>query len=234
MAGFEQDSTPIRAMILAAGRGQRMRPLTDRTPKPLLPVGGQALIEYPIQALAASGIRDIVINLGHLGTQIRTYLGDGRRWGVTIQYSPEPPGALETGGGIFHALPLLGSAPFIVINGDVWSHYPYARLPRHLNGLGHLVLVANPPHHPQGDFVLNTQQLVRNQGQPRLTFAGISVLHPALFAGCQPGRFSLSPLLRAAADSGQLSGEYYTGPWLDIGTPQRLQALDAQLSGATS
>ncbi len=231
MAGH---SIPIRAMILAAGRGERMRPLTDQTPKPLLSVGGQALIEYPIQALAASGVRDIIVNLGHLGTQIRDHLGDGRRWGVNIQYSPEPPGALETGGGIFHALPLLGSAPFIVINGDVWSDYPYTRLPRRLNGLGHLVLVANPPHHPEGDFVLHPGQQVHTQGQPRLTFAGISVLHPALFADCQAGRFSLSPLLRAAADSGLLSGEHYTGQWLDIGTPQRLHALDAQLSGAIS
>lgn len=231
MAG---DSTPIRAMILAAGRGERMRPLTDQTPKPLLPVGGQALIEYPIQALAASGIRDIVVNLGYLGAQIRDYLGNGQCWGVNIEYSPEPPGALETGGGIFHALPLLGSAPFIVINGDVWSDYPYAHLPRHLSGLGHLVLVANPRHHPQGDFALGAGQRVCNQSQPRLTFSGISVLHPALFAGCQAERFPLSPLLRAAADAGQLSGEHYTGQWLDIGTPQRLQALDAQLSGVTS
>ncbi len=234
MAGLEQDSTPIRAMILAAGRGERMRPLTDQTPKPLLPVGGQALIEYPIQALAANGIRDIVVNLGHLGTQIRDCLGAGHRWGVNIQYSPEPRGALETGGGIFHALPLLGSAPFIVINGDVWSDYPYSHLPRRLNGLGHLVLVTNPPHHSQGDFVLHAGQQVGNQGQPRLTFAGISVLHPALFAGCQPGRFALSPLLRAAADSGQLSGEYYSGQWFDIGTPERLQALDTRLNGAKS
>lgn len=231
MAG---DSTPIRAMILAAGRGERMRPLTDQTPKPLLSVGGQALIEYPIQALAASGIRDIVVNLGYLGAQIRDYLGNGQGWGVNIEYSPEPPGALETGGGIFHALPLLGSAPFIVINGDVWSDYPYAHLPRHLNGLGHLVLVANPQYHPQGDFALGAGQRVHNQGQPRLTFSGISVLHPALFAGCQAERFPLSPLLRAAADAGQLSGEHHTGQWLDIGTPQRLQALDAQLSGVTS
>lgn len=234
MAGLEQDSTPIRAMILAAGRGERMRPLTDQTPKPLLPVGGQALIEYPIRGLAASGIRHIVINLGYLGAQIRDYLGDGQRWGVSIHYSPEPPGALETGGGIFQALPLLGSAPFIVVNGDVWSDYPYSHLPCSLSGLGHLILVDNPPQHRQGDFALIAGQRIGNHGPSRLTFAGISVLHPALFAGCQPGRFALTPLLRAAADSGQLSGEYYTGQWFDIGTPERLQALEARLNGAKS
>ena len=231
MAGY---SASIRAMILAAGRGERMRPLTDHTPKPLLTVAGQALIEYPLRALARHGIRDVVINLGHLGAAIRSHLGDGQHLGVNIQYSPEPPGALETGGGIFQALPLLGSAPFIVINGDVWSDYPYQHLPRNLTGLAHLVLVDNPPQHPQGDFCLMKGHHVRQRGQPRLTFSGISVLHPALFADCQAGRFPLAPLLQQAAEAGQVSGEYYTGQWLDIGTPERLHALDRRLSGVES
>ena len=219
----------MRAMILAAGRGERMRPLTDHTPKPLLPVAGQPLIAHHLEALRAAGIGEIVINTGHLGEQLPAALGDGRAWGVRITYSPEPPEALETGGGIFQALPLLGSEPFLVINGDVWTNYPFARLPVAPAGLAHLVLVGNPPHHPDGDFALAADGIVKESGASRLTFSGISVLRLELFAGCAPGRFSLGPLLRRAMTAGQVSGECYAGVWLDIGTPQRLAELDRDL-----
>lgn len=222
----------MKAMILAAGRGERMRPLTDRTPKPLLSVGGHPLIEYPIRALSRSGIRDLVINLAHLGDRIRDHLGDGQAFGVRIRYSREPSGALETGGGILQALPLLGPEPFIVINGDIWTDYPYRQLPRNPRGLAHLVLVDNPTQHPDGDFALDEDGWIRNHGASRLTFAGISVLQPALFADCRPGRFSCTPLLRTAAAAGRISGEHYRGQWHDIGTPARLQALDFALNGA--
>lgn len=219
----------MRAMILAAGRGERMRPLTDHTPKPLLLVGGRALIVHHLEALRAAGIQDLVINTGHLGQQLPAALGDGRNWGVHIAWSPEPPEALETGGGIFQALPLLGPDPFLVVNGDVWSDYPFGRLPTAPAGLAHLVLVDNPPHHPQGDFELAADGQVRNDGVVKLTFAGISVLRPELFADCAPGRFPLGPLLRRALATGQVSGEHYQGRWRDIGTPERLATLDREL-----
>jgi len=222
----------MKAMILAAGRGQRLRPLTDTTPKPLLPVAGKSLLSYHLAALHAAGIHDIVINLGHLGDQIKTALGDGAHFGVHITYSLEPADALETGGGILQALPLLGPAPFIVVNGDIWSDYPFARLPSQPGGLAHLVLVDNPAQHPNGDFALAGARVV-NEGAPRLTFSGISVLQPALFADCTPGRFPLAPLLRQAVATGQVSGEYYSGRWRDIGTPERLRQLDAELRGAS-
>lgn len=219
----------MKAMILAAGRGERMRPLTDDTPKPLLPVADQPLIIHHLQALRAAGIREIVINTGHLGEQLPAALGDGRAWDVRIVWSPEPPEALETGGGIFQALPLLGSEPFLVVNGDVWTDYPFARLPAAPVGLAHLVLVNNPPHHPDGDFALMVDGAVRESGEPRLTFSGISLLRPELFAGCAPGRFPLGPLLRRAMAARQVSGEHYAGGWRDIGTPQRLAELDREL-----
>ena len=219
----------MKAMILAAGRGQRMRPLTDTTPKPLLPVGGKPLIIYHIEALRKAGVEDLVINLGHLGEQIQTLLGNGHSLGVNICYSQEPQDALETGGGIFQALPLLGSAPFAVINGDIWSDYPFIGLPRQLTGLAHLILVNNPLHHPDGDFVLRDGHVLE-RGTPAFTFSGISVLHPKLFAHSQPGRFPLAPLLRNAIEADQVSGEYFAGPWQDVGTPERLQQLDRQLS----
>ncbi len=219
----------MKAMILAAGRGERMRPLTDHTPKPLLPVAGQPLIVHHLKALHAAGIGEIVINTGHLGEQLPAALGDGRDWGVRIVWSPEPPEALETGGGIFQALPLLGSEPFLVVNGDVWTDYPFARLPTAPAGLAHLVLVSNPPHHPHGDFALATDGAAGESGEPRFTFSGISVLRPELFAGCAPGRFPLGPLLRRAMAAGQVSGEHYAGGWRDIGTPQRLAELDREL-----
>ncbi len=219
----------MKAMILAAGRGQRMRPLTDHTPKPLLPVAGQPLIIHHLKALRAAGFSDIVINTGHLGAQLPAALGDGRVWGVRIAYSPEPPDALETGGGIFQALPLLGPEPFLVVNGDLWTDYPLARLAFAPAGLAHLVLVENPPHHPAGDFALATDGTVTETGAERLTFSGLSVLRPELFSDCAPGRFPLGPLLRRAMATRQVFGEQYQGQWLDIGTPQRLAALDHKL-----
>jgi len=219
----------MKAMILAAGRGERMRPLTDHTPKPLLRAGGKTLIEHLIEALAAAGFRKLVINHAHLGAQIEAALGDGTRYGVQIAWSREPEGALETGGGIYQALPLLESEHFLVVNGDIWTDYPFAGLARRPQGLAHLVLVDNPTHHPEGDFVL-TDGRVQVSGGARLTFSGIGVYHRDLFRGCQPGRFLLAPLLRTAMERGEVSGEHYTGRWHDIGTLERLAELDRMLS----
>ena len=216
----------MKVMILAAGRGERMRPLTDHTPKPLLVAGGKPLIVHHLERLARSGFRDLVINHAHLGERIEAALGDGSRWGVHIAYSPEAS-ALETGGGIFHALALLGPEPFLVVNGDVWTNLDFSHLALAAGKLAHLVLVDNPPHHPRGDFHLEGGLV---QAMPRLTFSGIGVYHPDLFRGCRPGAFPLAPLLRAAMAAGQVSGEHYRGLWLDIGTPQRLGDLDALLS----
>jgi MurNAc alpha-1-phosphate uridylyltransferase len=217
-------------MILAAGRGERMRPLTNTTPKPLLQVGGQALIEYHIAALREAGIDEIVINHAWLGEQIMQYLGDGSQYGVQIQYSDESAGVLETAGGIIKALPLLGDAPFVVVNGDIFTDYSYARLPQQPDSLAHLVMVDNPPQHPEGDFVLNEGRLLA-EGAPRLTYSGIGVYDPQLFSGCQPGVLPLAPILRTAMARGEISGEHFTGQWLDIGTPERLAELDASLKG---
>ncbi len=214
----------MNALILAAGRGERMRPLTDHTPKPLLRAGGRALIEYHLSALVAAGFADIVINHAHLGAQIEQVLEDGRRYGAHIRYSAEDE-ALETGGGIFNALPLLGDAPFLVVNGDIWTDYPFSRLPASPAGLAHIVLVDNPPHHSGGDFALDGER-VCEQGKPMRTFSGIGIYRPQLFAGCKPGKFPLAPLLRRAMAQGAVSGEYYAGRWFDVGTPQRLQQLD--------
>jgi MurNAc alpha-1-phosphate uridylyltransferase len=222
----------MRALILAAGRGERMRPLTDTTPKPLLEAGSRRLIEYHIEALAAAGITDLVINHAHLGEQIEGALGQGERYGVRIRYSAEGT-ALETGGGIHRALPLLGPDPFLVVNGDIWTDYPFSRLPAVPQGLAHLVLVDNPPHHRDGDFALSGGKVVPTGG-PRLTFAGIGLYRPELFAHCRPGRFPLAPLLREAMAEGRVSGEHYRGRWTDIGTPERLAALDAELGGSAN
>jgi MurNAc alpha-1-phosphate uridylyltransferase len=217
----------MKAMILAAGRGERMRPLTDSTPKPLLCAGGKPLIAYHLEALAAAGFDSVVINHAHLGEQIEQTLGDGSRYGVDIHYSAEEQ-ALETGGGIFRALPKLGDNPFVVINGDVWCDYPYERL-RHVEvKKAHLVMVDNPPQHPEGDFVLE-QGLVHEGGGARLTFSGIGLYHPSLFSDCQDGAFPLAPLLRGAMQAGEVSGEHYQGQWFDIGTPERLMQLDELL-----
>lgn len=218
----------MQAMILAAGRGERMRPLTDLMPKPLLEAGGKPLIVHLIEALVRGGIRDLAVNHAHLGQQIVDYLGDGARYGARVRYSDESDGVLETGGGILRALPLIESDPFLVVNGDIWTDFPFAHLPRQLNGLAHLVLVDNPPHHPEGDFVLNGQS-VAAAGDPRHTFSGIGVYRRALFADCRPGRFQLAPLLRAAMARGQVTGELYRGRWVDVGTPQRLEELDRDL-----
>lgn len=218
----------MKAMILAAGRGERMRPLTDHTPKPLLRAGDDSLIGHHLRALAASGFSEVVINLAYRGEQIAAALGDGSAWGLRIAYSHEGESALETGGGIHHALPLLGAAPFLLINGDVWTDYPLGAVPTPA-GLAHLVLVDNPPHHPQGDFALHAGQ-VSDHGEPRLTYSGVAVLRPALFAACTPGAFPLAPLLRRAMAEGQVSGEHYRGAWLDVGTPARLAELEGRLA----
>ncbi len=215
----------MKAMILAAGRGERMRPLTDRTPKPLLSAGGRTLIEYHLMALVAAGFREIVINHAYRGRQIADYLGNGSRYGACIHYSSEGNTPLETGGGILQALPLLGKAPFITVNADIWTDFPYAQLRNKPNDkLAHLILIPNPPHHLQGDFVLDGAQLC-NQGAPRYTFSGIACYHPELFSGCHPGAFPLAPLLHRAVAQNRVSGELYRGQWLDIGTPERLTAL---------
>lgn len=220
----------MKAMILAAGRGERMRPLTDHTPKPLLPVGGKPLIVWHIEKLAQAGFRDIVINHAHLGQQIETTLGDGRQFGVSIQYSPETE-ALETAGGIAYALPLLGNAPFLVVNGDVFCDYDFANIPKNLSQLAWLVLVDNPAHNPGGDFALVDHQVI-SDGDAKRTFSGIGVYQPELFFGVVRGsKAKLAPLLRAAMAQGQVGGEYFAGRWLDIGTPERLAELDAALNG---
>lgn len=220
----------MRAMILAAGRGERMRPLTVTRPKPLLEAGGHMLIEYHLQRLAAAGFSEVVINLGYLGHLIPPRLGDGSRYGLHIDYSPEPPGALETGGGIQHALGLLGEAPFLLINGDIWSEHPLADLRTALaaGDLAHVVLAPNPPHKPQGDFAL-VDGRVRDDLDPRLTYCGLGVIDPRLFVGHAPGRFPLAPLLTAAMTEDAVSGELHRGDWRDIGTPARLAALNDKL-----
>jgi len=215
----------MKAMILAAGRGERMRPLTDHTPKPLLRIGGQTLIERHIHALTQAGITGLVINHAHLGEQLIAALGNGDAYGADIAYSPEPEDALETGGGIFNALPLLGADPFLVVNSDIWTDFPFNTLPSRPEGLAHLVLVDNPGHHPAGDFSLLAGRVSRS-APPMLTFAGIGVYRPELFAGCQPGSFPLAPLLRQAMDNNQVSGEHYRGSWFDIGTPERLDQVN--------
>lgn len=223
----------MKAMILAAGRGSRMRPLTDNTPKPLLKVGGKYLIEWHLLRLQQAGFADVVINQGWLGEQLPAALGYGEKYGLKIHYSDERsaayPDALETGGGIVKALPLLGQAPFLVVNGDVWTDVDFADLALPTGRLAHLVLVDNPPQHPRGDFALAENGLLQAGGQPALTFSGIGIYHPDLFANCEPGRFPLAPLLRAAMLEQQVSGQLHAGSWYDVGTPQRLAALDAQL-----
>lgn len=222
----------MRAMILAAGRGERLRPYTDSTPKPLLQVNGRCLIEYHLASLVAAGISEIVVNHAHLGEQIVHRLGDGHQYGARIRYSPEGAGALETGGGILQALPLLGDAPFIIVNGDIWTDYPFNTLPRAIDSLAHLVLTDTPPYKARGDFALEEGR-VRNAGEPMLTYSGIAVIHPRLFDDQNPAAFPLTPLLRAAADADRVSGEHFRGRWVDVGTPERWQSLDRQLRATT-
>lgn len=224
----------MKAIILAAGRGERMRPLTDSRPKPLLEAGGKPLIVHTIERLAAAGVVDLVINHAHLGAMIEAALGTGAGLGVSIRYSPEAS-ALETAGGIAHALPMLGADPFIAVNGDIHTDFDFAALTRRDLGEtdAHVVLVPNPAHHPDGDFALERGR-VRNNDAGRLTFSGIGLYRPGMFEEIAWGsRAPLAPLLRAAADAGRLGGEFHPGHWTDVGTPQRLAELDARLSRRT-
>ncbi len=222
----------MRVMLLAAGRGERMRPLTDACPKPLLQVAGRPLIVWHLQRLAAAGFRDVVVNLSWLGEQIAAALGDGSDFGLRIRFSREPWPALETGGGIFQALPLLGEGPFLLVNGDVFADVDFTRIALAPADLAQLVLVPNPAHHPRGDFCLDARgRIVAEAGADaeRLTYSGIAVLHPQLFEGAGPGRFPLLPLLERARAAGRLGGQRHAGRWLDVGTPARLAELDAEL-----
>ena len=223
----------LKVMLLAAGRGERMRPLTDHTPKPLLAAGGKPLIVWHIENLVSAGICDLVINYAHLGNQIQAALGDGSSLGARILYSPENP-ALEAAGGIANALPLLGGESFAVINSDIFCEYDFAQLPLHAAALqasgdaAHLVLVNNPDHHPNGDFSLHNGRVANSQ--PKLTFSGIGLYRPSLFTHIPRGSAApLAPLLRAQMAHNKVSGELYTGRWVDVGTPQRLQQLDKAL-----
>jgi len=225
-------------MILAAGRGERMRPLTDHTPKPLLQVGGKPLIVHHIEKLARAGFCNLVINHAHLGSQIEEALGDGSNFGVSIRYSPERPAALETAGGIAHALHLLGDEVFAVVNGDIWCDYDFAQLPKLAaalqasNDMAHLVLINNPAHNPNGDFHLHDGCLQPSGGM-KLTFSGIGLYQPALFAHLdRNAKAPLAPLLREQIALNKVSGEHFTGRWVDVGTPQRLDELDKTLRAA--
>jgi len=220
----------MKAMVLAAGRGERMRPITDRIPKPLVPVAGKPLIVYHLEALARAGVHDVVINLAYRGAQIREALEDGRRYGVRIAYSEEGPDPIETGGGIFKALPLLGAQPFIVVNGDIWTDFDVAALPPLAGGAhARLVMVPNPPHVARGDFALDGDFLIESDREDRFTYSGIGVFSPEFFHDCQPGKFPLRPLLSRAIAARKLQGQVYRGVWLDIGTPERLAELEARL-----
>ncbi|MFY2762995.1 N-acetylmuramate alpha-1-phosphate uridylyltransferase MurU [Arenimonas sp. MALMAid1274] len=230
----------MKALVFAAGKGERMRPLTDHTPKPLLPVRGQPLIAWHLQRLAAIGVHDVVVNTAWLADRFAPTLGDGSRWGLRLHYAHEGAEPLETGGGMLHALPLLGDAPFLAVNGDIWCDHDFAQLPNEPAGLAHLVLVDNPDHNPGGDFALGPDGQVQAAGESRLTFSGIGVYRPALLQGWRtviagaagaeldPPRFKLAPLLRAAMRAGQVTGEHHRGIWTDVGTPERLAALDAE------
>lgn len=211
----------MKAIILAAGRGERLRPLTDHTPKPLIQIKGESIISRHLRALAAVGIQEVVINISHLAEQIKTALGDGQAYGLKIHYSYEPV-PLETGGGIFNALPLLGTEPFLVINGDIITDYPFQNLMnKPISGLAHLVLIDNPSHNPTGDFYLS-EGVTLPIGEPKLTLSGIYLCHPDLFLNCVSGVFPIAPLLRKAIAAGQVTGEYYSGNWIDIGHPEHL------------
>lgn len=224
----------MKAMLLAAGKGKRMLPLTKTTPKPLLQAGGKPLIAYHLEKLARAGIHEVVINHAYLGQQLEQALGDGSDYGVHIRWSAEGEEPLETAGGIIHALPLLGNEPFILISADIWTDYDFADLPEVLPGdsLAHLVMVPNAPHHPGGDFVLKGWQLCLtsdDERNPTCTYSGMGVFHPQMFAGVPPGIKALLPLLESAILAQRVSAELYTGDWFDIGSPERLQALDQRL-----
>lgn len=218
-----------RAMILAAGKGERMRPLTLHAPKPLLEVGGKPLIVWHLERLVAAGVRDVVINLSWLGDRIPAALGDGARWGARIAYVDEGPEPLETGGGLRNALPLLGDAPFVVVNGDVWTDCPVPPDPAP-GVLAHLVLVRNPAHNARGDFAIECGE-ARLTGPVRHTFSGIASYRPELFAPLSPGKFPLKPVLDRAMHAGRVTAALHAGRWTDVGTPERLAELDAELRG---
>ncbi|MFO7908943.1 MAG: nucleotidyltransferase family protein [Halomonas sp.] len=217
----------MKAMILAAGLGKRMRPLTDACPKPLLPVAGRPLIVHHLHRLKQAGIQEVVINVSHLADQIMEALGDGSQFGLSLQFSREDA-LLETGGGVRKALPLLGDSPFLLLNGDVWCEALPKQQVLQGNDLAHLMLVDNPAHHPEGDFNL-AHGRIQVSGQPKLTFSGLSIIHPALLAEQPLEAFALAPLLKDAMQQGRVSGEHFNGHWVDVGTPQRLTALDHQL-----
>ncbi len=220
MGGFKQ--TP-RAMVLAAGRGERLRPLTDFVPKPLLQVGGETLLGRHLRLLGSIGVTDVVVNTAWLGSMLVRQAGDGDRYGVRIHYSDEGDEALETGGGIFRALPRLGEQPFLLLNGDIWTDFDLTLIAEPAGDeLASLVMVPNPPHNPAGDFGL-VDTRVLNDGA-RLTYSGIAMLHPELFADCRPGRFSLAPLLRRAIADGRVRGQLHEGAWFDCGSPANLEA----------
>ena len=230
-----------RALVFAAGKGERMRPLTDATPKPLLRVGGKPLVEWHLEKLAAIGIREVVLNIAWLADRFEPVLGNGSRWGLRIHYSHEGAEPLETGGGMLHALRILGDAPFIAVNGDTWSDYDFARLPTRPRAMAHLVVVDNPPQHPNGDFRLEADGTLRGEGDGKLTYSGIGVYDPRILLGWRdvigkvpgtelhPPRFKLAPLLFAAMARGEIHGEHHRGRWTDVGTPERLADLDASL-----
>jgi MurNAc alpha-1-phosphate uridylyltransferase len=227
------------ALIFAAGLGERMRPLTDRTPKPLLAVRGKPLVVWHLEKLAAIGVHYVVMNTSHLADQFPEALGDGSRWGLRIRYAYEGPAPLETGGGMLNALTLLGPEPFIAINGDIWTDADFSQLPAEPRGVAHLMLVDNPSHHPEGDFALDQQGVVHNDGDARLTFSGIGVYRRELLdnwrdvigdnadANAKPPRFKIAPVLRAAINQGAITGTHYRGAWTDVGTPERLASLNA-------
>lgn len=235
----------MKALIFSAGLGERMRPLTNVTPKPLLVAGGKPLIAWHLEKLAAIGVRDVVVNTSWLAPRFPQVLGDGSRWGLRLHFLHEGEEALETGGGMHNALPLLAGtddAPFIAVNGDIWCDYDFARLPVSPGGDAHLVLVDNPPQHPHGDFVLCADGRVIDAGADKLTFAGIGVYRSALLQDWraiigdapgsrrQPPRFPITPLLRAAMGRNAVTGEQHRGRWTDVGTPDRLARLDAELA----
>lgn len=231
----------VKALIFAAGLGERMRPLTDHTAKPLLCAGGKPLIEWHLEKLAACGVRDVVVNTSWLAEQFPATLGDGGRWGLRLHFVYEGPRPLETGGGMLNALPWLGDAPFLLVNGDIWTDFDFSRLPREPDGLAHLVMVDRPAQATHGDFALDAGGHVRRDGERLLTYAGLGIYRPQLLDGWRrhvdepgmdesPARFRLAPVLRACMDEGLVRGEYHSGRWTDVGTPDRLAALDAALA----
>lgn len=220
----------MRAMILAAGRGERMRPLTDNTPKPLLLAAGKSLIERTIEQLVKAGFTELVINHAYLGKQIETALGDGLKFGATIRYSPEGENGLETAGGIINALPLLGDKPFLVVNGDIATDFPFDTLKNQSVDLAHLVLVPNPEHHASGDFHLGSNNSLSSDGQTKWTFSGIGIYSPEFFNSAPKNSTKLAPLLRTAMSTQRVTGQLFEGFWMDIGTPERLQTLENHLA----